>query len=50
MVKTDKLSTKFQNWIEEDLLKLNAFDIKQVVMDDHSVDELISSSRSSSAA
>ena len=40
VVKTDKLSTKFQNWIEEDLLKLNAFDVKQVVMDDHSVDEL----------
>ena len=39
VVKTDKLSTKFQNWIEEDLLKLNAFDIKEVVMDDHSVDE-----------
>ena len=28
VVKTDKLSTKFQNWIEEDLLKLNAFDVK----------------------
>lgn len=40
VVKTDKLSTKFQNWIEEDLLKLNAFDVKEVVMDDHSVDEL----------
>ena len=40
LVKTDKLSTKFQNWIEQDLLKLNAFDIKEVVMDDHSVDEL----------
>ncbi len=40
VVKTDKLSTKFQNWIEQDLLKLNAFDVKQVVMDDHSVDEL----------
>jgi len=40
IVKTDKLSTKFQNWIEEDLLKLNAFDVKQIVMDDHSVDEL----------
>ena len=39
-VKTDKLSTKFQNWIEEDLLKLNAFDIKEIVMDDHSVDEV----------
>ncbi|HEY1598727.1 MAG TPA: DUF4340 domain-containing protein [Pirellulales bacterium] len=40
VVKTEKLSTKFQNWIEEDLLKLNAFDIKEVVIDDHSVDEL----------
>jgi hypothetical protein len=40
IVKTDKLSTKFQNWIEEDLLKLNAFDIKEVVIDDHSVDEI----------
>jgi hypothetical protein len=40
IVKTDKLSTKFQNWIEEDLLKLNAFDVKEVIMDDHSVDEL----------
>ena len=40
VVKTEKLSTKFQNWIEEDLLKLNAFDVKQIVMDDHSVDEL----------
>lgn len=39
LVKTDKLSTKFQNWIEEDLLKLNAFDVKEVVLDDHSVDE-----------
>ncbi|MBI2824901.1 MAG: DUF4340 domain-containing protein [Planctomycetia bacterium] len=40
IVKTDKLSTKFQNWIEEDLLKLNAFDVKEVVLDDHNVDEV----------
>jgi len=39
-VKTDKLSTKFQNWIEEDLLKLNALDVKEIVIDDHSVDEV----------
>lgn len=39
-VKPDKLSTKFQNWIEEDLLKLNAFDVKQIVIDDHSLDEV----------
>ena len=39
-VKTDKLSTKFNNWIEEDLLKLNPFDVKEVVINDHSVDEV----------
>lgn len=37
---TDKLSTKFDDWIEKDLLKLNAFDVKQVVMSDYSVDVL----------
>ena len=26
-IKTDKLSTKFDDWIEKDLLKLNAFDV-----------------------
>lgn len=29
-VRVDKLSTKFQDWIEEDLLKLNAWDIKEL--------------------
>jgi hypothetical protein len=40
VVSTDKLSTNFDDWIEKDLLKLNAFDVKQVVLNNHSVDEL----------
>ena len=39
-VSTDKLSAKFEDWIEEDLLKLNAWDIEQIRIRDHSVDEL----------
>lgn len=39
-INIDKLSTKFEDWIEKDLLKLNAFDIKEVTLDDHSVDVL----------
>ena len=35
----DKLSTKFGDWIEKDLLKLNAFDVRQVSLNDYSVDE-----------
>ena len=35
----EKLSTKFDDWIEKDLLKLNTWDIKQVMTRDHSVDE-----------
>jgi len=35
-VKTDKFSTKFEDWIEKDLLKLNAFDIRQVALNDYS--------------
>jgi hypothetical protein len=35
----DKLSTKFGDWIEKDLLKLNAFDVRQVALNDYSVDE-----------
>lgn len=31
------LSTKFEDWIEEDLLQLNAFDIERMVMKDYSV-------------
>ena len=39
-VDPDKLSTKFDDWIEDDLLKLNTWDIKQVQIHDYSVDEL----------
>jgi len=35
-----KLSTKFQDWIEKDLLKLNTWDIKQIRVRDYSIDEL----------
>jgi len=37
---TSKLTTRFQDWIEDDLLKLNAFDIKQVVLNNYSFDEV----------
>ena len=33
-----ELSTKFEDWIEEDLLKLNTFDIREVVLNDYSVE------------
>jgi hypothetical protein len=39
-IRIDKLSTKFEDWIERDLLKLNSFDVKQVGVNDYSVDEL----------
>lgn len=35
-IKTDKLSTKFEDWIEKDLLKLNAFDVREVELNDYS--------------
>jgi len=38
-VKTDKLSTKFEDWIEDDLLKLSAWDIKNIEVRDYMVDE-----------
>lgn len=38
-IKTDKLSTKFEDWIEKDLLKLNAFDVRQVALNDYSLEE-----------
>jgi hypothetical protein len=37
--KTDKLSTKFESWIERNLLSINSFDIKQLWIRDYSVDE-----------
>jgi hypothetical protein len=39
-VAVDKLSTKFEDWIEKDLLKLNSWDIVQVVLNNYSVDEV----------
>ncbi len=38
--KTEKLSTKFENWIERNLLQINSFDIKRLWIRDHSVDVL----------
>jgi hypothetical protein len=37
---TSKLTTKFESWIEPDLLKLNAFEIQQVTMNNYHVDAL----------
>jgi hypothetical protein len=37
-LKTAKLSAKFDDWIEKNLLKMSSWDIKQVQIDDYSVD------------
>ena len=37
-LKTDKLSTKFEDWIEKDLLKLNTWDVREVRIRDYSAD------------
>ncbi|MDZ7617763.1 MAG: DUF4340 domain-containing protein [Patescibacteria group bacterium] len=39
-VKTDKLSTKFEEWIEKDLLKLSTWDIREFRALDYSFDEM----------
>ena len=39
-VKTDKLSAKFADWIEKDLLKMNLWDLKRVWIGDYSVNTL----------
>jgi hypothetical protein len=39
-LKTDKFSTKFEDWIEKDLLKLNSWDIERVGFNDYSLQEL----------
>jgi len=39
-LKTDKLSTKFENWIERNLLGINTWDMKRLWFRDYSVDEL----------
>jgi hypothetical protein len=38
-IDTSKLSTKFEDWIEPDLLKVNAWDIASVDLETYSVDE-----------
>lgn len=39
-VSLGKLSTRFEDWIEKDLLKLSGFDIREVVLDNYSIDEV----------
>ena len=36
-ISTDKLSTKFEDWIEKDLLKVNAFDVERLRLKDYSI-------------
>ncbi|NLE40036.1 MAG: DUF4340 domain-containing protein [Pirellulaceae bacterium] len=36
---TDRLSTDFGDWIEKDLLKLNRWDIREVFIQDYTIDE-----------
>jgi hypothetical protein len=36
-INTDKLSTKFEDWIEKDLLKVNTFDVERLRLKDYSV-------------
>lgn len=38
--KTSKLTTKFESWIERNLLGINSFDIKRIWLRDHSVDAM----------
>jgi hypothetical protein len=40
---TDKLTTRFESWIEKDLLKLNPWDIKRIDIQDYSIDEVAQS-------
>ena len=37
---TDKLTTDFGDWIEKDLLKLNAWDLNKIYVEDYSIDEM----------
>ena len=37
---TDQLTTKFDDWIEKDLLKMNVLDIRDVFIEDYSIDEM----------
>ena len=44
-LKTDKFSTKFEDWVETDLLKLKPWDITEVKLRDYKVAELFSPDR-----
>jgi hypothetical protein len=37
--KTDKLSTKFENWIERNLLQINTLDMRQIQIRDYAIKE-----------
>lgn len=37
-IRIDRFSTRFEDWIEKDLLKLNPFDLSEVTIVDYSVD------------
>lgn len=39
-ISTDKFSTKFEDWIEKDLLKLNPFDIREIDINDYAIREV----------
>lgn len=39
-IDTSRFSTKFEDWIEDDLLKIDQPDIRQVVVNNYSIDEI----------
>lgn len=39
-VSTDKLSTRFEDWIEKDLLQLSSWDVSRVFINNYSIDEV----------
>ena len=39
-VDTTPLTTRFQDWIEEDLLQLQPFDIREIIINDYTIDEV----------
>jgi hypothetical protein len=39
-ISTDKFSTKFEDWIEKDLLKLNVYDIREIDINDYAIREV----------
>jgi hypothetical protein len=43
-LKTDKFSTKFEDWVETDLLKLKPWDVTEVKLRDYTVTDLVSPS------